>query len=419
MLHILKSGLHSLDVSEDDLPEYIKTHNYFDYLTQTLGVDDPQVLHMARHSAIDWSDASAELLTIKKAKEAGALGFAPVKVYDADHPYIHHFPDGNAGVARAIVKYLIPSIAEGATAESLVGAKFDYGQLDGSNHPSRLRLNSTVVDVHHSPDKAGTERVSVHYIQGEKAHKISADHVVMACNTSCALARPAAEQVVRKGKREILLDLIEPTAAYLLEIAQKSGPHDKIKINVGVMSTINTARSGAFGKALRKSPDIFKGQVKELGCPKLVPLIESGRLQDPDIASALDEALVEYLEQLAGTTHLILGCTHYPFIEQQILDLARGRLAHLFADGLVTVDPAVALAAQMTGQTYKDIHAIKAQVDYSAPAFTICTTGDTNAFDLAAALCLSCRKIKSRHVSLGHLAPKPATNALAFPITLL
>ena len=245
------------------------------------------------------------------------------------------------------------------------------------------------------------------------------DHVVMACNTSCALARPAAEQVVRKGKREILLDLIEPTAAYLLEIAQKSEPHDKIKINVGVMSTINTARSGAFCKALRKSPDIFKGQVKELGCPKLVPLIESGRLQDPDIASALDEALVEYLEQLAGTTHLILGCTHYPFIEQQILDLARGRLAHLFADGLVTVDPAVALAAQMTGQTYKDIHAIKAQVDYSAPAFTICTTGDTNAFDLAAALCLSCRKIKSRHVSLGHLAPKPATNALAFPITLL
>ena len=184
LLHILKSGLHSLDVSEDDLPEYIKTHNYFDYLTQTLGVDDPQVLHMARHSAIDWSDASAELLTIKKAKEAGALGFAPVKVYDADHPYIHHFPDGNAGVARAIVKYLIPSIAEGATAESLVGAKFDYGQLDGSNHPSRIRLNSTVVDVHHSPDKAGTERVSVHYIQGEKAHKISAGHVVMACHNA-------------------------------------------------------------------------------------------------------------------------------------------------------------------------------------------------------------------------------------------
>ena len=184
LLKILKSGLHSLDVSEDDLPEYIKTHNYFDYLTQTLGVDDPQVLHMARHSAIDWSDASAELLTIKKAKEAGALGFAPVKVYDADHPYIHHFPDGNAGVARAIVNHLIPSIAEGATAESLVGAKFDYSHLDRPTHPSRIRLNSTVVDVHHSNDNGGTERVSVHYMQGDQAHKITARHVVMACHNA-------------------------------------------------------------------------------------------------------------------------------------------------------------------------------------------------------------------------------------------
>ena len=184
LLHVIKSGLHSLDVSEDDLPEYIKTHNYFDYLTQTLGVDDPQVLYMARHSAIDWSDASAELLTIKKAKEAGALGFAPVKVYDADHPYIHHFPDGNAGVARAIVNHLIPSIAEGTTAESLVGAKFDYGQLDRPNHPSRIRLNSTVVDVHHSPDKTEKARVSVHYMRGDKAHKISASHVVMACHNA-------------------------------------------------------------------------------------------------------------------------------------------------------------------------------------------------------------------------------------------
>lgn len=245
------------------------------------------------------------------------------------------------------------------------------------------------------------------------------DHVVMACNTSCALARPSAEQVVRKGKQEILLDLIEPTAAYLLEMAQNNGESRDIHFGVGVMSTINTARSGAFGKALRKSPDVFKGQIKELGCPKLVPLIESGRLQDPDIASALDEALVEYLEQLAGTTHLVLGCTHYPFIKQQIMDLAKGRLRHLFVDGLSTVDPAVALAAKMTGRSYQEIEAIEARVDYTAPAFTICTTGDTTAFDRAASLCLSTSEIKSRHVALSQFAPRPTTNALAFPITLL
>ena len=82
---------------------------------------------MARHSGIDWSNAGTELLSIVEAKECGALGFAPVPVYDADNPYIHHFPDGNAGVARALVRHLIPSVAPGTDAESLVNMRFDYG----------------------------------------------------------------------------------------------------------------------------------------------------------------------------------------------------------------------------------------------------------------------------------------------------
>ena len=150
LLRVLKGGLHLLEVAPEDLADYLETHNYFDYLTQTLGVDDPQVLQMARHSGIDWSNASTELLTIEEAKACGALGFAPVATYDEDHPYIHHFPDGNAGVARALVKYLVPTIADGTTAESLITAAFDYEQLDRSPNTTRIRLNSTVVDVHHA-----------------------------------------------------------------------------------------------------------------------------------------------------------------------------------------------------------------------------------------------------------------------------
>ena len=111
LLRVLKGGVHRLNVPESELADYLYRHNYFDYLQDTLGVDDPGVLRMARHSGIDWSNASTELLSIGEAKECGALGFAPVPVYDEDHPYIHHFPDGNAGVARALVKYLIPEIA--------------------------------------------------------------------------------------------------------------------------------------------------------------------------------------------------------------------------------------------------------------------------------------------------------------------
>ena len=181
LLRVLKGGVHLLGVPDAELENYIYRHNYFDYLQHTLGVDDPDVLHMARHSGIDWSNAGTELLSIGEAKECGALGFAPVGVYDEDHPYIHHFPDGNAGVARALVKYLIPDIAEGNSAEALVNARFDYGQLDGDAQPSRIRLNATVVDVSHRGAVESAEDVSVRYVHQGNTYEVSTSNVVMAC----------------------------------------------------------------------------------------------------------------------------------------------------------------------------------------------------------------------------------------------
>ena len=181
LLRVLKGGVHLLDVAADDLEDYLYSHNYFDYLKHTLGVNDPGVLRMARHSGIDWSNAGTELLSIGEAQECGALGFAPVAVYDEEHPYIHHFPDGNAGVARTLVKYLIPNVAEGYNAESLVNAQFDYQQLDLGDEATRLRLESTVIDVHHRGGKDSAEDVAVSYVKGGETFEVSATHVVMAC----------------------------------------------------------------------------------------------------------------------------------------------------------------------------------------------------------------------------------------------
>ena len=181
LLRVLKAGVHLLGVPDAQLEEHIYHHNYFDYLQNTLGVDDPNVLHMARHSGIDWSNAGTELLSIGEARECGALGFAPDDVYDEDHPYIHHFPDGNAGVARALVKYLIPHIAEGNSAEALVGARFDYGQLDRDAQSSRIRLNATVVDVSHRGAVGSAEDVLVRYVGEGSTYEVSASNVVMAC----------------------------------------------------------------------------------------------------------------------------------------------------------------------------------------------------------------------------------------------
>ena len=181
LLRILKGGVHLLDVPAEELEDFLYSHNYFDYLQNTLGISDPDVLRMARHSGIDWSNAGTELLTIGEAQECGALGFAPVAVYDEEHPYIHHFPDGNAGVARTLVQYLIPEVAEGSNAESLVTARFDYHQLDRSGQATQLRLESTVVDVHHRGSAGSAEDVVVRYVKEGETFEVSANHVVMAC----------------------------------------------------------------------------------------------------------------------------------------------------------------------------------------------------------------------------------------------
>lgn len=181
LLKVLNGGLHKINVPEKELQNYIATHSYYDYLNNTLGVDDPGVMKMARNSGIDWANSGTDLMSIAGAKSCGALGFAPKAVYNESHPYIHHFPDGNASVARALVKKMIPKIGDGNNAEELVKSRFQYDQLDRSSNPVRIRLNSTVVNVKHNDDPNNSEEVIVKYINDNKAFQLVGKTVVMAC----------------------------------------------------------------------------------------------------------------------------------------------------------------------------------------------------------------------------------------------
>ncbi len=95
-----------------------------------------------------------------------------------DEPYIFHFPDGNAGVARALVRQLVPAAIPGDTMGDLVTTRADYGVLDLAANPSRIRLNSTAVDVRHSRDG---EAVDVTYVKSGEAFRVRGRHAIMAC----------------------------------------------------------------------------------------------------------------------------------------------------------------------------------------------------------------------------------------------
>jgi spermidine dehydrogenase len=98
-----------------------------------------------------------------------------------EEPYIFHFPDGNASIARLLVRSLIPDAAPGSTMEDIVTAKMDYGKLDSKASKIRVRLSSTGVRVKHRGSPESASEVDVVYVRDGQAEKVRAGHVVMGC----------------------------------------------------------------------------------------------------------------------------------------------------------------------------------------------------------------------------------------------
>jgi spermidine dehydrogenase len=91
------------------------------------------------------------------------------------------FPDGNASIARLLVRNMIPDAAPGSSAEDIVLAQFDYAQLDRSGAPVRIRLNSTAVHVAHVGGSDSSREVDVTYVRAGQARRVRARSCVLAC----------------------------------------------------------------------------------------------------------------------------------------------------------------------------------------------------------------------------------------------
>jgi spermidine dehydrogenase len=106
---------------------------------------------------------------------------------EKEEPYIFHFPDGNASVARLLVRALIPGVVPGSTMEDVVTARADYSKLDSKDASVRLRLNSTAVHVQHVAASGGVgsadgaKEVEVTYSRGGELQSVRAKNCVLAC----------------------------------------------------------------------------------------------------------------------------------------------------------------------------------------------------------------------------------------------
>jgi spermidine dehydrogenase len=177
------------NLTRDEKRAKLAKISYADFLTKTCNVT-PEALPFFQTWSCDLFgvgiDAAPALSCYEAGDDYGAIfypGFDGLDLgeREKEEPYIFHFPDGNASIARLLVRSLIPAAIPGHDMYDVVTARADYSQLDRAASPVRIRLNSTVVKVKHDGPPASAKQVNVLYMRDGRLQGVRAGHVVMAC----------------------------------------------------------------------------------------------------------------------------------------------------------------------------------------------------------------------------------------------
>ncbi len=204
--------------------------------------------------------------------------------------------------------------------------------------------------------------------------------VVMACNISSAVA-------LDEARRRYAIPIFGMVDAGARAAATSPG------VAFGVMATEGTVRSGAYDAALRR---LRPGAVVEsVACPKFVPLVESGRWEAEEAYAAAIEYAAPLIER--GVDTVILGCTHYPFLEAAI------RAA--FPYPIRLLDPAETVAQDLN-------RALGPTLARDAPRHQFESTADPAAFSEAGSVLLSL-PFTSHHCPVWDAAPVVPANHTA------
>ncbi len=167
--------------SRDEKIAHLKHTSYETFLLDTVGVGH-EVVELLRAQPHGLWGVGTDALSALEMYRMGFPGFASMNLgevpdtEDEDEPYIFHFPDGNASIARLLVRQLIPGSIGGNTMEDVVTARMHYETLDQDDAPVRIRLNSTVVNV-----TEGAGGVDVVYSQGGETFRVTGRAAVLAC----------------------------------------------------------------------------------------------------------------------------------------------------------------------------------------------------------------------------------------------
>jgi len=156
------------------------------------------------------------------------MSFTP-RGYCVGASYRFHFPDGNASIARLLVRALVPGTLSGTTAEDIVTASSDYTCLDRPQSPVRLRLSSTVVAARHrggDPDTA--THVEVDYIRGGRTWSVAGARVILACYN---MIIPYLCPELPEAQKAAMHELVKEPLVYTTVALRDWNVFDRLKVS--------------------------------------------------------------------------------------------------------------------------------------------------------------------------------------------
>lgn len=153
--------------------------------------------------------------------------------------------------------------------------------------------------------------------------------IVIACNSASAAAFEAVQAIV--GDKALLFNVIDPVISHLVQQHQNQ--------TIGLIGTKQTIKSQAYSNRLKQQTTNI--QLNSLATPLLAPLIEEGFSHTQSAQEIINHYLAN--PNFANIAALILGCTHYPLIKQQVNDFFQNKVEIIDSAQLIANEIAVQL----------------------------------------------------------------------------
>ncbi|MGH9324639.1 MAG: NAD(P)-binding protein, partial [Vicinamibacteria bacterium] len=178
-----------------------------------------------------------------------------------------YFPDGNATIARLLVRALIPKAVPGSSMEDVVSSRIDYGLLDREEHPVRIRLESTVVRVEHEGPVERARELKLTYVQGGRAYRVRAGSSVLACWNGVI---PYIWDEIPPEQKKALLDGVKAPLVYTSVLVSNWSSFVKAKVS-------SLSAPGSYHVSLGLGPSLELGDYRSSQDPETPIVLRMSR----------------------------------------------------------------------------------------------------------------------------------------------